>query len=108
MYYHSLNPIVATRLGVTCALIAQILHDESTDGDWAQIREHSGRIWVRASHRLLAAVVPYLSVGQVRRACRRLISEGIITRQTRLGDSRFDATSWYSFTATGELLMASE
>jgi hypothetical protein len=108
MYYHSLNPIVATRLGVACALIAQILHDESTEGDWAQIREHSGRIWVRTSYRMLAGVAPYLSAGQVRRICRRLMSEGIIKRRTRLGDDPFDSTNWYSFTAAGELLMVAE
>jgi DNA-binding transcriptional regulator PaaX len=40
----------------------------------------------------------------VRRALERLMKRGVIVRG-EFGDSRFDRTSWYTFTQFGRLLM---
>jgi hypothetical protein len=102
--YHLLNVELAARLGMRTALVAQVLWDETTKGDWAQVRECGSQVFVRASYRMLAAVMPYVSYGQVRRCVKDLMDLGIIQR-THLSDSPFDHSGWYAFTPAGDALM---
>jgi hypothetical protein len=102
--YHLLNVELAMRLGTHTALVAQVLYDETTKGDWAQVRQRGSQIFIRASYRMLAAVIPYVTYGQVRRYVRDLMELGIIQR-AHLSDSPFDHSGWYAFTPAGDALM---
>lgn len=98
---HKMSVDVAERTDAQSALVAQSLFDSG----WTQTKTHAGKTWVRASRKMLSAVMPYLTVHKVRTALRKLKGAGIIT-QSELNDSRFDRTAWYSFTDFGRLLMA--
>lgn len=103
--YHSLNTTLAERIGVAPALVAQVLWDETDEGMWTETTFHKGRVWLKTSYTSLATIMPYLSYHQARVAVDKLVTLGIIQKISRIAKSPFDSTNWYSFTASGSLLM---
>lgn len=104
MTYHLLCPSLARRYGVHAALVVKHIWDEVCANERAGRCSFAGRTWMRSSQMMFTAIMPYLTKDMVRRALERLMKRGVIVRG-EFGDSRFDRTSWYTFTQFGRLLM---
>ncbi len=104
MTYHLLCPSLARRYGVHAALVVKHIWDEFCANERAGRCSFAGRTWMRSSQMMFTAIMPYLTKNMVRRALERLMKQGVIVRG-EFGDSRFDRTSWYTFTQFGRLLM---
>lgn len=104
MTYHLLCPSLARRYGVHAALVVKHIWDEICANERAGKCSFAGRTWMRSSQMMFTAIMPYLTKNMVRRALERLMKQGVIVRG-EFGDSRFDRTSWYTFTQFGRLLM---
>lgn len=103
--FHNLDTALAKRLGVNAALAAQMLWEANEESGWAKTKRFRGKLWIKASSKSLAAVMPYLTPHQTKYAIKRLVKEGIITKVPRMDDDPFDSTNWYAFTTAGRLLM---
>ena len=104
MTYHLLCPSLARRYGVHAALVVKHIWDEVCAKERAGRCSFAGRTWMRSSQMMFTAIMPYMTKNMVRRALERLMKRGVIVRG-EFGDSRFDRTSWYTFTQFGRLLM---
>lgn len=104
MTYHLLCPSLARRYGVHAALVMKHIWDEICTNERAGRCSFAGRTWMRSSQMMFTAIMPYLTKNMVRRALERLMKQCVIVRG-EFGDSRFDRTSWYTFTQFGQLLM---
>jgi len=104
MTYHLLCPSLARRYGVHAALVVKHIWDEVCANERAGRCSFAGRTWMRSSQMMFTAIMPYMTKNMVRRALERLMKRGVIVRG-EFGDSRFDRTSWYTFTQFGRLLM---
>jgi hypothetical protein len=102
--FQTLNVPLAQKVGTNTALVAQCLWDEISEDQWADACVLAGRRWIRASYPTLAIMMPYLTKYMVATSIRKLRAHGIIKRE-KLSKARFDHTSWYAFTPTGEQLM---
>lgn len=101
---HNFNVGIARRYGVNAALVAQYVWDQICENEFHNKHHYDGRCWMRCSHMMFTAVMPYLSKHLVRRALERLMKQGVLVRG-EFGADRFDRTSWYAFTQFGRLLM---
>jgi hypothetical protein len=104
MYQH-INPELARRHGLACAICAECLKNGIRDAGTAEVTEAKGRVWIRMGHRTLALICGYLTPNMAKSALRRLVKGGIVYT-ANLNESPFDHTYWYAFTDFGESLMA--
>ena len=96
----NVNTAVAMRFGVTAALVADFLWDQT--GNPFSI-EHS---WFRYSHKMFTLNFPYLSERTIRRTLKKLTEKGVL-KKSELNTSCFDRTLSYKFTDFGEEIMYS-
>ncbi|MDL2225058.1 hypothetical protein LJC20_02470 [Eubacteriales bacterium OttesenSCG-928-M02] len=98
------DPKLADRYGVNAALVAQVIWKSIRSHEFSRKFQRWGKTWMRSSQKMFTASLPYLSHHQIRRALERLMKMGVIIRG-EFSDSRFDRTSWYTFTQYGQALM---
>ena len=97
---HYFNTEIARRFGVIPAIVAQNL--------WYWVRQNEkhnkncfdGRWWVYESVREMSEVLCYLTHNQVRAALDKLEKCGIIIKGN-FNKTRYDRTTWYSFSNEG-------
>jgi|LSQX01.3.fsa_nt_gb hypothetical protein len=96
------NIDVADRCGVNAATVATFLW-HMLAGDPESIYRH-GNEWTRISQKEITAHLPFLTLGMVQGALRKLRDEGVI-KSAVLNNNKFDHTNWYTFTEYGDVLM---
>lgn len=101
-----LNVVLATRIGIRTALVAQCLWDLTLERCPAETDVFDGRRWLRMGQTTLTTVMPYMTKNNVRYELRKLKRLGII-RSREPNDNRFDHTQWHCFTEFGNDLMVS-
>ena len=89
---HAFAVDIATRYGVTEALLLSGLFFRSNDQNWGF---HDGEYWVRASMRELCEKFPYLTIRKIRNALNHLQEVGILKVGNYNADGR-DRTLWYA------------
>ena len=96
------NMDIADRCGVNAATVATFLW-RMLAGDPESIFRH-GNEWTRISQKEITVHLPFLTLGMVQGALKKLRNEGII-KSAVLNNDKFDHTNWYTFTEYGDVLM---
>lgn len=97
---------IAVRFGINAAVIAQFLWESITDEYYDEtVHEKDGQYWCRCSMLMMTGVFPFLSRNMVKNAIDLLIKKRVIVREN-FNDSKFDKTSWYTFTDYGAYIMS--
>ena len=96
------NIYIADRCGVNAATVATFLWNMLAH-DPGSIYRH-GYEWTRISQKEMTAHLPFLTLGKVQGALKKLRNEGII-KSAVLNNNKFDHTNWYTFTEFGDVLM---
>jgi len=104
IYMQEFSAEIARRYGVVAAVLAEYIWREVKQNKYHKKHAYEGRVWMRSSKLMFTAAMPYLSKSVVNRGLQKLIKHGVIIKR-EFNQSRFDRTSWYSFTAFGEKLM---
>ena len=96
---------IARRYGVNAAIVADYL--------WELMEKHRysgksvyqyGKVWVRCSQPMITSEIKFLTIDMVKGAIKALL-DGNIIRKYQFNKTRFDHTSWYSFTEYGEKIV---
>ena len=97
---HYVNTSVASRFGITAALVADFLWAETIN---MFSDEHT---WFRYSNKMFTVEFPYLSERTIRRTLKKLTDLGVLKKREQ-NISAFDRTLSYKFTPFGESIMRS-
>ena len=97
---------IASLCGINAAVTAEILWDQLNEQMADRTtEEHYGYDWCRCSQVMITVISYYcLSEHMVKDAVKELIKRNII-RKDCFNNSKFDRTSWYTFTEYGVRLM---
>ncbi len=97
---------IAVKFGVNAALIAEFFW-QSICGEYydEKVSEIDGQYWCRCSMLMLTGVFPFMSRYSVKKAIDLMIKRRVICRDN-FNDSKFDKTSWYTFTDYGSYIMS--
>lgn len=99
---------IAVAFGVHAAVIAQFI--------WENVRQENydgrtyikdGKKWCRCSVLMMTGFYPFLTRNMIRDAITLLIERKVIVKGC-FNQSKFDRTSWYTFTDYGAYLMNKE
>lgn len=98
--YHYVNAAIASRFGLTSALVADFLWTQTVN---LFSEEHT---WVRYSQKMFTVEFPYLSERTIRGTLKKLTDLGVLKKREQ-NESAFDRTLSYKFTPFGESIMRS-
>lgn len=101
---HHFNVEIATRYGVTEAILLNRLWFWIEKNRTEERNYHDGKYWTYNSRKAIAELFPYLTEKKVRSALNHLVKEGILAIG-QYNKLPFDKTMWYAFTDAGEALM---
>lgn len=96
---------IAVYCGVNAAIIAEHLWELINDVHKHEMLEcRFNHFWVRCSHLMMTGEYPFMSIHMAKRAVKILRKKNII-KKADFNISKFDHTSWYTFTDYGKKLM---
>ena len=101
---HHFNVEIATRYGVTEAIILNNLWYWVKKNEANGTNFHDGEYWTYNSIKAFERLFPYLTNKQIRTVLKHLIDAGLI-KTGNYNKSDYDHTTWYSFTENGVALM---
>ena len=101
---YRINKKIAERFGLRDALVLTEIYGQLKLQANIRAPMIDGEYWYRASHKVMSARFPVLSVDMARSAFERLITKGIL-RKSEHNASRFDRTACYTLTEYGSALM---
>lgn len=101
---YRINKKIAEKLGLRDALVLTEIYEQLKMQAELEYPMIDGEYWYRASHKVMSARLPVLSVDMARGVLERLVKQGIL-RKSEHNASRFDRTACYTLTEYGRALM---
>lgn len=99
------NKEMAMKYGIKAAVVAQFIWDSFNDPIYEDmVFQYDGRQWLRCSQLMMTGTMPYMSNHMVRDTLHLLLKSRILMKGC-FNYSKFDRTSWYTFTDFGYYMM---
>lgn len=100
---HHFDIEIAEKYGILEAVLLDHFMFWDTKNEANESNYHDGLYWTYNSTKAMAKLFPYASIGQIRRALKKLEAEGLIVTGN-YNKSTYDRTTWYALTKNGKCI----